>query len=84
MDRPSWFFVADVNYPGWKAYLDGAEVPVYSAQILGKAVSLPQGRHTLQLRFRPLSVYIGLLISLLTAISTALVLIRGRRGMNAR
>jgi hypothetical protein len=84
VDRPSWFFMADVNYPGWKAWLDGTEVPVYSAQILGKAVSLPAGRHELQFRFRPLSVYIGLLISLLTAVSAVTALIRTRRRVIAR
>jgi hypothetical protein len=78
VNRPAWFFVADANYPGWKAYLDGVEVPIYSAQILGKAVSLPAGRHELQLKFRPMSFYIGLLISLLTAVSAAAVLIRAR------
>jgi hypothetical protein len=78
-DRSAWFFLADANYPGWTAYLDGREVPIYSAQILGKAVALPPGRHELQFRFRPFSFYIGLTVTLLTVLSAAAVLIRARR-----
>jgi len=78
-DRPAWFFIADANYPGWTAYLDGRKVPIYSAQILGKAVAVPPGRHELRLRFRAFSFYIGLTITLLTAVSIATVLIRARR-----
>jgi hypothetical protein len=83
-DRPAWFFIADANYPGWKAYLDGKEVPVYSAQILGKAVALPAGQHELRLRFRPLSFYIGLVITVLTVVSSVAVMMCARRGARAR
>jgi len=62
-DQPAWFFLADANYPGWTAYLDGRKVPIYSAQILGKAVAVPPGRHELRLRFRAFSFYIGLTIT---------------------
>jgi hypothetical protein len=83
-ERPAWFFLADANYPGWKAYLDGKEVPVYSAQILGKAVSVPEGRHDLRIRFRPMSFYIGLTVSVLTALITGAALIRARRAAKPR
>jgi len=83
-DRPAWFFLADANYPGWTAYLDGGEVPIYSAQILGKAVALPPGRHELQFRFRPFSFYIGLTITLLTLLCAAAVLLRARGAAKTR
>jgi len=82
-ERPAWFFLADANYPGWTAYLDGKEVPLYSAQVLGKAVFLPPGRHELRVTLRPVSFYLGLAITLLTAFFTAAVLIRIRRRENA-
>lgn len=56
---PAWFFLADTNYPGWTAYLDGIETPLYSAQLLGKAVYLPAGGHMLELVFEPLSFTVG-------------------------
>jgi hypothetical protein len=83
-DRPAWFFLADANYPGWTAYLDGKEVPVYSAQVLGKAISVPAGRHDLRIRFRPMSFYIGLTVSALTALVTGMALIRARRATKPR
>jgi hypothetical protein len=84
IDQPAWFFLADTNYPGWGAFLDGKEVPIYSAQILGKAVALPAGRHDLRIRFRPVSFYLGLTITLLTAIAAAVLLIRGRSAAKAQ
>lgn len=57
--RNGWMFVADANYPGWRATLDGRPVPVFTAQVLGKAVAVPPGRHELALEFRPASVRLG-------------------------
>jgi hypothetical protein len=63
---PAWLFLADANYPGWTARLDGAEVPVYSAQVLGKAVAIPAGEHDLWIRFRSRSFEWGASITLAT------------------
>lgn len=80
--KPQWLFLADANYPGWTAKLDGRNVPVFSAQALGKAVDIPPGDHDVILRFKSMTFYIGLLISVLTAaivlFGTAFTLIRGR------
>jgi hypothetical protein len=65
-EAPAWFFLADTNYPGWNAYLDGIQTPLYSAQLLGKAVYIPAGSHRLTLAFEPQSVRIGLALSILT------------------
>ena len=69
-----WFFIADANYAGWNAYLDGEQSPVYSAQVLGKAVFVPPGKHVLTVRFEPLSFRVGLLLSLLTTAMLCAVL----------
>lgn len=72
--RATWFFLADTNYPGWKAYLDGEETPVYSAQLLGKAVHIPPGRHRLTVVFESASFRLGLGITLATAVLAVLLL----------
>jgi len=64
--QPAWLFIADANYPGWQAWIDGRETPVYSAQILGKAVFVPTGRHQISVEFKPRSLLIGLWVTLLT------------------
>lgn len=64
--QPAWLFIADTNYPGWQASIDNQPTPVYSAQILGKAVFIPAGRHQVIIEYKPRSFITGMLISLLT------------------
>lgn len=58
-----WLFVADANYPGWTAKVDGTPTPVFSANILGKAIELPAGRHRLDLTFTSPTLCYGMLIT---------------------
>jgi len=77
--RPAWLFLADANYPGWNAYLDGKPAPVFSAQVLGKAVAVPAGQHELVLAFEPTSFRWGAGITLLSLVLTAAALWADRR-----
>lgn len=79
LDAPNagWFFLADANYPGWQARIDGERTRVYSAQVLGKAVWIPEGEHQLVLEFVPGAFRYGLGVSLMTLM--ALLLYCGRR-----
>jgi len=60
---PGWFFLADANYPGWTATLDGQAAPIYSGQVLGKAIWIPRGQHDLVIRFHSRPFVVGLWIS---------------------
>jgi hypothetical protein len=51
--EPAYLFLAEVDYPGWKAYLDGKEVKLLRANYLFRAVDLPAGRHTARFSFEP-------------------------------
>ncbi len=66
---PAWLFMADANYPGWRALVDGEETPVYSAQILGKAIRVPAGDHVVLFAFLPLSVEMGAALSGLSLVA---------------
>jgi hypothetical protein len=62
--RQALLVLADVHYPGWKAELDGAEIPVERVDYLLRGVALPPGRHSVEFRYEPLSWRIGWITSL--------------------
>jgi hypothetical protein len=62
-ERPGLLVVSEAYYPGWRATVDGAEVPLHRANLMMRAVELPAGRHEIRLEFRPASVRIGAWIS---------------------
>ena len=78
-EKPVWFFLADANYPGWKATLDGNDTPLFSAQVLGKAVAIPAGKHTLSITFHSASFTWGLWITLVSAVLSVLALLYERK-----
>jgi membrane protein YfhO len=45
--------MADLYYPGWKAFVDGAEVPIYRVNYCFKGVFLPPGSHVVRFVFEP-------------------------------
>ena len=70
-NNPGWLFLADANYPGWRAFIDGRETPIYTAQILGKAVYIPAGDHDVTITFKSMSFELGLRITLATLLAIA-------------
>jgi hypothetical protein len=60
---PGYLLLTDAHYPGWAAAVDGAPAPILRADIMFRAVALPPGAHTVEFRFEPLSVKVGLWIS---------------------
>lgn len=66
-DQSSLVFL-DVNYPGWRAYVDGNEKSIIPFNTVFKSVNVPSGHHTIQFVYSPLSVRIGLFISIGTFI----------------
>jgi hypothetical protein len=47
--------VANSFYPGWEARVDGRPAPILRANLNFQAVLVPQGRHTVEFRYRPSS-----------------------------
>jgi hypothetical protein len=64
----SFLVMTDTNYPGWKAFIDGNETKVYTANYIFRAIYLPRGSHNVEFRFNPLSFRIGLWISMLSIV----------------
>lgn len=72
-DKPAFLVLSEVYYPaGWKATLDGKEIPIHAANYILRGLQIPAGAHKLELTFAPESYktsvrlsFIGLLASLL-------------------
>jgi hypothetical protein len=71
--KPGWLFLADSNYPGWHGYIDGREVPVYTAQVAGKAIYVPAGDHDVTLSFKSSSFRLGLWLTTATFMVVSLI-----------
>ena len=59
--------LGDTFFPGWRATVDGAPVPVYEVFSLVRGVVVPSGNHQIKFRYRPISVLAGAALSLLGA-----------------
>ncbi|MCC6146502.1 MAG: YfhO family protein [Anaerolineaceae bacterium] len=75
---PGVLTVSEVNYPGWVAFLDGKQIEIQKTEDLFRSIQLHEGIHTIRFVFRPLSVYCGLLISVLTWALFLVMVIRSR------
>lgn len=64
--------VVETNYPGWHATLDGQPMPLYQTNGALRGVVVPAGTHRISLRFRPTTLWIGTVTSLLTSLSVLL------------
>ncbi len=84
-DRDGLLVISEQAYPGWRAWLDGREVPLVRANVILQALVVPAGQHRVEVRFDPLSVKIGLAMTLLTLLVSGgglfgALRIRGRTG----
>ena len=73
--------LGDGFFPGWVAWVDGKRVPIHEAYATLRGVVVGQGRHTIEMRYVPMSVIAGLILTLTGMGGAAgLALLARRRG----
>jgi hypothetical protein len=60
---PGYLIMADVWYPGWRAWIDEEETPVLRANYLFRAVAVPEGEQKVIIAYRSKTFYYGALTS---------------------
>lgn len=66
--QPGLVVLADANYPGWRAELDGQPVPILQTDGLFRGVFVPAGDHQLFFYYQPDTFRAGLLLSVATMV----------------
>ena len=71
--------------PGWKARIDGKTAPVFKVNLGLKGVRIPEGAHTVEIRYLPGAFILGAIISgltLLALLATGVMIAhRGKRDL---
>jgi hypothetical protein len=69
--------LSDTLYPGWRARVDHQAAEIVPANGAMRAVAVPRGSHTVTMRYRPMSFYLGAALTLL-GVGSALLIARLR------
>jgi len=80
LEAPGLVVFSEVYARGWNAYLDGARVDVVRTNHALRGVSVPAGKHVIELRFEPVELRVGLWLSGITGSAMLLTWIAAGRG----
>ena len=56
--------LSDAFYPGWRARVDHRPAEIHQVDGAMRGVAVPRGTHTVTMRYRPVSVYLGAALTL--------------------
>ena len=76
--------LSDLEYPGWRAAIDGAPARIVRADRGLRGVALPAGRHRVTFTFAPRSVRIGAWLTLAGAAALVALAWTGRSRSSTR
>jgi hypothetical protein len=82
---PGLVVLSEVYYPGWRAYVDEKPATLYVADHVLRAVAVPAGSHTIELRYEDPALRGGLMVTVATALAFAVAFgTAGYRGRTSR
>jgi len=53
LGSPSWLVFSEINYPGWKAWVDQTPCKIMTSDYLFRGIFVPEGKHLVRFRFEP-------------------------------
>jgi hypothetical protein len=71
--------LGDSYFPGWVATVDGKRTKIYEAYSAVRGVVVERGKHRVEMRYLPVSIFAGLLMSLTGVCGAAILSFRARR-----
>jgi hypothetical protein len=74
--------LSDAYYPGWRARVDHLPAEIHEVNVAMRGVAVPRGKHTVTMRYRPVSVILGAaltLLGVLAALAWAAFALRERK-----
>lgn len=74
-NEPAWLLLTDTFYPGWRATINGDETTIYAANLLFRAVTVPEGVSVVEFSYEPASWRWGVRISLAALLVWLVVLL---------
>jgi hypothetical protein len=74
IDSPwrGYLFLSEMFYPGWKAFVDRQRSSILRGNYLFRVIQIPQGKHEVRLVFAPLSIRLGIGVTLFTVLAVLL------------
>ena len=66
--RDAFLVSSDTWYPGWRAWIDGVEVPIHRTNYCLRGVALPAGTHEVRFEFHSQSFRAGAALTLASAL----------------
>jgi hypothetical protein len=75
VDAGGLLVVSEIYHPGWHAYVDDVETPIWQTNIAFRGIVVPKGEHRVRFVFESVSFRVGSWVTLLSSLLVASVLI---------
>jgi hypothetical protein len=74
---------SEANYPGWRAWIDGREAPILMTNAAFRGLAVPEGKHEIAFRFRPMMLMWSAGLSALACIVLARLLWHNKKAQRS-
>jgi uncharacterized membrane protein YfhO len=69
---PGYLLLSEMFYPGWKAFVDRKPISILRGDYLFRVIQVSQGKHEVRFVFAPLSIKVGIGLTLITVLAVLL------------